>query len=387
MVADLPFSWSSFSPTRVEFGTGALGKVGALAAPLGQTACLVGSESSRRTGAFERCRASLEEAGILVSEHHLAITADPTVHQANELGRSLKSLGSDMVVAIGGGSVLDCAKAAAVLAAQGGLAEEHLSGEAGPATSSLSIVAVPTTAGTGAELSKGAILTWPERKLKGGMRGEALLPDVAVVDPLLTVTVSPTQTRYTGFDAFAHAVETYVSRRSTPITERFSAAAVTGVVANLPRVLAVPDDLAARSELSFHAMLMGYNLANSSTCLPHRLQYAVGAATETAHGLGLAALFPSWIRTTAAASPHRFANVAAWIGEGLGRTFADIEEGTETFMERIGLRPTLQDLGVTEDDLPAMASATTGSLDNDPWWSESAELEIILEGAMTEGIR
>jgi alcohol dehydrogenase class IV len=130
---------------------------------------------------------------------------------------------------------------------------------------------------------------------------------------------------------------------------------------------------------------MGYNLANSSTCLPHRLQYPIGARTGTAHGLGLAALFPSWIRTTRYAAPDRFAVVAGWIGEGLGRSVDDIDEALCLFMNRIDLRPELQALGVRQEDIPTLTAETTGSLENDPWWSDSADLEVILEGAMRKG--
>lgn len=374
--------WSSFSPTRVEFGTGTLNRAGELATVLGDSAMLVGSNSSRATGALARCRASLEEAGISTVEYTVSITSDPTVHEVNALARSLVAGGSDMVVAIGGGSVLDCAKAAAVLAAQGGSAEEHLLDEYGPATASLPVVAIPTTAGTGAELSKGAIVTWPERVIKSGLRGEALLPEIAIVDPSLTTTVPPLQTRYTGFDAFAHAVETYLSRRATPMTELFSAAAIPRIVGSLPRALEDPNDLDARTDLSFCAMLMGYNLANSSTCLPHRIQYPIGARTGTAHGLGLAALFPSWVHITRAASPDRFSVVAGWIGEGLGSPTNDIDEALALFMARIGLRPDLGNLGVRPGDVAKLAMETSGSLGNDPWWSDSADLEVILDGAM-----
>lgn len=379
--------WSSFSPTRVEFGSGAIDRAGELAAALGDSATLVGSVSSLATGSLARCRASLENAGISVVEYDASITPDPTVHEVNALARSLVASGSEMVVAIGGGSVLDCAKAAAVLAVEGGSAEEHLLDEYGPATASLPVVAIPTTAGTGAELSKGAIVTWPERGLKSGLRGEALLPDVAIVDPTLTMTVPSIQTRYTGFDAFAHAVETYLSRRSTPLTELFSAAAVPRIVANLPLALKDPNDVNARADLSFHAMLMGYNLANSSTCLPHRLQYPIGAHTGTAHGLGLAALFPSWVAVTRTASPDRFAVVAGWISDGLGIPVDDVDEALAIFMDRIDLRPDLADLGVRADDVSVLARETTGSLGNDPWWEDSADLEVILDGAMGRGAR
>jgi alcohol dehydrogenase class IV len=208
---------------------------------------------------------------------------------------------------------------------------------------------------------------------------------VAIVDPALTLTLSPIQTKYTGFDAFSHAVETFISRRATPLTELFSSQAVVGIVRSLPQALETPDGLDARTQLSFHSMLMGYNLANSSTCLPHRLQYPIGARTETAHGLGLAALFPAWVATTRDTSPMRFGTVTRWIGEGLGRPYEDIEEALAAFMDRIALQPDLDDLGVRREDLSQLATETRGSLDNDPWWNESYDLTVILKRALGKG--
>ena len=378
-----PSTFSSYCPTRISFGPGVFEQIGRLTAPLGATAYIVGSGTAHRSGWLHDAQRGLEEAGMSAWVHPSTIHPDPTIHQVDEVAAGSVRHGAEVIVAIGGGSTLDCAKAAAAVAPTGGRTEDLLTGSRS-IERALPVVAVPTTAGTGAELSKGAIVTWPAQRRKIGIRSEAIIPAVAIVDPELTLRLPATVTRHTGFDAFAHAVETFISRRATPMTARYSEHAVREITRTLPRVLAEPTDLDARAVMSFHAMSMGYNLANSSTCLPHRLQYPLGARTGTPHGAGLAALFPAWVEITATASPARFARVAGWIAEGMDDPGlrSDIVLAVGTFMGSIGLQPGLRDLGVEPDDLRDLAEATSGTLENDPWWTPNADLMLILERAM-----
>jgi alcohol dehydrogenase class IV len=245
-------------------------------------------------------------------------------------------------------------------------------------------VAVPTTAGTGAELSRAAILSWSDKGVKKGMRGEALFPSAAVVDPELTLTMSPEQTRVTGFDVFTHAVETYISRRASETTADLSRRAVVAVCRYLPQVLSQPDDTEARTQMSLHSMLMGYNLANASTCLPHRLQYPIGARTGVAHALCLAALYPAWLEVTMDASRERFQHIAEWMGEGLGdgSAGAGVRGQLQRFMERIGLQPLLSEMGVDEEMIPGLVASVQEDLSNDPWWEPGKDAGVILRKAL-----
>jgi alcohol dehydrogenase len=377
--------WGNYVPTRVVFGAGSLEELGKICASFGGSALLVTGGSALRSGVSERCVRLLRGARIEVRGYH-SVTPDPTVHQVNEIVTVLREGQFDMLVGVGGGSALDAAKAASVVAVQGGAAEDYLSGERGVGIGSLPVVAVPTTAGTGGELSSGAILTWPERCYKAGIRGSAVFPRAALVDPMLTMTLPAEQTRLSGFDALTHAVETYISRRATPITALLSRAAVKVVCRCLPRVLERPADISARTQLSLYSMLMGVNLANSSTCLPHRLQYPLGALTKTSHALGLAALYPAWLKTTYRRSRARFDRVGKWIAAGLGDEWGgatpDALRATEGFMRRIHLKPTLRDLGVHERMCTQLAMRVDGELRNDPWWREGADLASLYLSAL-----
>jgi alcohol dehydrogenase class IV len=385
LLSSLAGVFSAYLPTRVVFGDGSLERLGSECRPYGNSALLVTGASALNSGLAERCRSLLYAAHLEVGGYH-SISADPSVDQVDEIAALAERGAYQMIVAVGGGSVLDAAKAAGVVFAQGGRAAEYLSGERPVRSGSLPVIAVPTTAGTGGEVSKGAILTWPEKLLKAGIRGDAVFPRVAVVDPELTTTLSREQTRISGFDVFTHAVETYVSRQANPITSALSRIAVEGVCRALPRILEQPDDRAARRELSFYSMCMGYNLANSSTCLPHRLQYPLGAITRTPHALGLSALYPAWVEATYGASRERFDDVAGWIAAGLSIAPPSGEDRISTcvrlFRQRIGLEPTLADLGVDRALCARLASLVSGELGNDPWWREGADLASLYVAAL-----
>ena len=374
--------WKGVSPTKIIFGEGTLDQLGNVCAALGKSVLLVTSQSALKNGVVDRCRNLLEADGIRVEGYH-EVTADPTVHQVNAVMALALQHGSDVLVAIGGGSSMDTAKAASVVTAKGGQAEDYITRGKATEQGSLPVVALPTTAGTGAELSQGAIISYPEKDLKGSIRGPAVMPNVALVDPTLTLSLPRDQIKITGFDCFAHAAETYISRKATPITAMYSAYAIQAVAHYLPVALDDPENMSARTQLSFYSMLMGYNLSNASTCLPHRLQYPLGIKTKTAHALGLATLYPAWVHTTRAAAQNKFAEVARWLTVGLDvEPSEDILTVLRKFMQRIDLTPTISDLGADEAMCTQMAGMVQGGLANDPWWQEGADLAAIYRLAL-----
>jgi alcohol dehydrogenase class IV len=367
--------WKSQMPTQVLFGNGSLDKLGQICSEFGKDVLIICGGFVTKIDLLNRCFDLLSNENIQGYDY-VIIDTEPTIHQVNNIVKLINQNKFRVLVAIGGGSVLDAAKAAAVIAAQGGFAEEYLTNKRSISSSSLPVIAVPTTAGTGAELSKGAILTWPERQIKGGIRGNAVFSNVAIVDPTLTLSLSQEYIKITGFDVFAHAIETYISRKATPITTLFSHETVIAVCHFLPLAIKNPQDLYARTQLSFYSMLMGYNLANSSTCLPHRLQYPIGSLTNTPHALGLAAIYPTWIKTSYRASQRSFVDVVSWIAHGMNKSIPKIEEDItivkfiRDFMNEIELTPTLGDLGVDGDLCKKMTDMVSGNLENDPWWDE-----------------
>lgn len=299
---------------------------------------------------------------VVVFDH---ISANPRLSQVKEAVHIGKIKNVDCVVGFGGGSALDAAKAVAVGIGSDSAMESYLLDGKAPEANTLPIIAIPTTAGTGSELSKGAILTSPEHHIKTGIRGEYIFPKAAIVDPVYTWSVPKKVTMETGFDVLAHAIESFLAVKATPFSEMLSEKVINIVAENLPALYENADNRGAREAMSYASMLMGVNLANAGTCLPHRMQYAIGAATDTSHGAGLAAVYPSWIRHEYEVNSEKI----TWILSVLAnRTVADKETACmcmKSFLEKLKLDYTLGKLGINSEDIPGIAEAVTGNIAND----------------------
>ena len=208
------------------------------------------------------------------------ISANPKLSEVRKgilLGKQERT---DVIVGFGGGSAMDAAKAIAA-GVKSEVRIEDLFYQGGePGADTLPVIAIPTTAGTGSELSKAAIITDDVRKIKSGIRGRALYPFAAIVDSYFTESVPFQVTMETGFDVLAHAAESYISRSASPYTKMQSETAIQIVGKYLPRLAENLKDEKAREKMSFASMIMGINLGNASTCLPHRLQLIRIPVTE-----------------------------------------------------------------------------------------------------------
>lgn len=281
----------------------------------------------------------------------------------------------DVIVGFGGGSAMDAAKAiAAGVKFEGEIGALFYEGEE-PGKDTLPIIAIPTTAGTGSELSKAAILTDEVRMVKNGIRGEALYPLVAIVDSVFTETVPGKVTMETGFDVVAHAVESYVSRAASPYTRVQSETAVRIAGECLPQLAVSLENTEARERMSFASMLMGINLGNASTCLPHRLQYPLGARTDTSHGAGLAALFTAWVRCEYRYEHEKLEKMAELLTGQRVRGKKECAEIFYQFVKTLGLPVSLREMGIQKQQLSEMAEEVSGNIGNDP---ASQEEGIIL---------
>lgn len=290
----------------------------------------------------------------------------------------------DVIVGFGGGSAIDAAKAiAAGVRAKEGIEVFFYQGKE-PGADTLPVIAIPTTAGTGSELSKAAIITDEVKKIKTGIRGKALYPLAAIVDSCFTESVPFQTTMETGFDVLAHAVESYISKAASPYTTMQSETAIRIVGEYLPRLAECLSDAEAREKMSFASMIMGINLGNASTCLPHRLQYPIGAHTDTSHGAGLAALFTAWIRCEYKYSSEQIERILNLL---TGRDVLGENDCTETiyqFIRSIRLGASLQEIGVTKVQLPVMAKEVSGNIKNDPASQEEGIILKLYEMAWQE---
>lgn len=287
------------------------------------------------------------------------ITSEPNIEQINHLMKR-KTFNTDCIIGIGGGSYLDSAKALAIQ-------ERRLEDFDETTSKVLPIITIPTTAGTGAELTKSAIIK--QGNIKRGVRSEKLFPQLAIVDPILSDNLPLNLTLYTAFDAFTHAVETYVSKKSSGYTRLVSEKTVRDVLKYLPQAVREFKEIGkpcldTRIRLSYAAMLQGINLTNSSSCLPHRIQYAISAVSNASHAMTLASIYRSWLNISRP-------TIAGY----------DYKQLIE-FMDSLQINIKLSDIGVQEKDLEIILKNIEGALDNDPYFESLKQIRKILEESL-----
>lgn len=293
-----------------------------------------------------------------------------------------KKSGVNIIIGFGGGSAIDAAKAVAVGVGTEKHIEEFLFDGKEPGAETLPIIAIPTTAGTGSELSKGAIITSTERKVKAGIRGANILPSIAIVDSSYTVTVPEKISMETGFDVMAHAIESYVSTKANVFSEMLSEKAIQIVAKYLPTIKNDLHDIGAREQLSYASMIMGINLANVGTCLPHRMQYPIGGVTESSHAAGLVALYPSWIYHQYGVNETKINKVLQCMGLGYVENAEEAKEQFKYFMDSLGLNYTLKEIGISGENIDTLCEKVTGNLRND----ELANTQDIIKSIYLESL-
>jgi alcohol dehydrogenase class IV len=370
--------------TTITFGAGRRAQVGTVAAGFGTRAALLTGKRSFTSGPHAaELESSLREADVEVVARW-QVDGEPEIGAVMSAADTLREHGTEVVVAIGGGSVLDLAKAAAISARSVIDAEQLATGPRFDTPVGLPVVALPTTAGSGAEVSRGAIVMDPDTGRKHGIRGRGVAARAAIVDPELVVGCPPRVTARAGFDALAHAVETTVSRAASPATRMLALEAFPRLLDAVPRALAAPDDVSARGSASYAALLMGINLANSTTCLPHRMQYPLGSVARSEHATGVAAITPAWLARVMVHAPERLAAFAESVGSAARdetEAAAAVAKAALEFMERIDLQPRLRDLGIGREDLPRLASMVEGTLENDPGPTDPDALLALYEAS------
>ena len=351
-----------FNTTRsIAFGTGIsadlAGRAGKL---LGNSVFVVTDPGIRRLGLADPALASLQQVGISVTVFD-AVEADPsrdTLLAAVEAGRTAGVTG---VVGFGGGSSLDVAKLVALLLGSG----EDLDGAWGVANAKgprLPLVLVPTTAGTGSEVTPVSIMTVGDEKR--GVSSPVILPDLAVLDPQLTLGLPASITAATGVDAMVHAIEAYTSRsaNNNPLSKMLARQALQLLGANIEKAVFEGTDIEARGAMLLGSMLAGQAFANSPVAAVHALAYPIGGTFHVPHGLSNALVLPHVLRFNAPDAADLYAEIAADVFPALsreegvqGRCAAFIEELASLSL-RLGMQTTLREVGIAESDLPKLAA-------------------------------
>ena len=364
-------SFDFHNPTRVVFGPGRLMELGGEVAALGARALLVtGKGHVRRSGTHDRAARSLAEAGVHCVELS-GVDPNPRLESVIKGAALIKEHDLEVVVALGGGSVMDAAKVMAAAPLYEGDPWEMIlrgPGQQRPPQRALPIVTVPTLAATGSEMNGGAVISRPETREKSFVIAPCLFPTVAVVDPELTLSVPAAQTVNGCVDMISHVTETYFNCPDrAPLQDRMREGVVLTAMELTPGLLQRGDDLDARAIFQWASIvaLNGWARAGAGGPYPvHAMEHVVSAHHDIAHGAGLAILTPAWMKVSAPHNTGRFVQFAERIfglqAEGpddLDAALAGIA-AFEDFLGRIGAPARLSQVGISDPDLERMAADT-----------------------------
>jgi alcohol dehydrogenase class IV len=365
------------------FGEGVVRDVQAATAAFGKRALLVTGATGERA---EPLRRSLETAGVACVT--LRVAGEPTIELIRSAPRDC-----EMVIALGGGSVLDAGKAMAAMIANPGDPLDYLEvvgrGLALPAEAA-PCIAIPTTAGTGSEVTRNAVLASPEHRVKASMRSASMLPRLAVIDPELTYGLPRAITASTGLDALTQLIEPYVSVRANPMTDALCVEGIRSAARALPRVWDDGSDRSARAEMSWASVLGGMALANAGLGAVHGFAAPVGGMFPAPHGAICAAVLPHAldvniraIRSRAPEKLARFDEVARLL---TGKPYASASDAASWIAELVRKLeiPPLRTYGITEADVPVLSekAAKASSMKGNPIVLTGEELEEIISRAM-----
>ncbi|RDV84056.1 iron-containing alcohol dehydrogenase family protein [Ammonifex thiophilus] len=371
-----------YLPARVLFGPGSTYRLGEEAQRFGNKVLLVtGRRSLKESGNFERVTMPFVAAKLEFALYD-RIPPEPTLETVEDLRHFLREEKCDVVVAVGGGSVLDTVKAAAGLFYEEGTVKEYFYGRE-ITKPKFPWIAVPTTAGSGSEATTNAVLKDPEVPKKQSLRHPFWLPDVAVVDPILTMSLPRELTARTGLDALTHAVEAYTCRFTNPFSDAVSREAVRLIVQNIYTAYAVPRNRDARERMMQGSFLAGMAIQSAGVGAVHALAHVLGARYNLPHGLACGMLLPHVMSFNLPLVEDKYAQLA--VAAGIVPPATPAPQAAERFVgyvrlltAKLGLPTRLREVGVKEEDLPSIVeeALTAGSMARNP---RRASREDLLE--------
>ncbi|TQR15587.1 iron-containing alcohol dehydrogenase [Psychrobacillus soli] len=295
-------------PSTILYGVGSVKKVGKQANKLGKKALIISDSIMNKLGYVEECQQQLNESGLSY-ETYLNVDSEPTnIHVKEAMAICSEGL-CDHIVAIGGGSCIDTAKAVSVLMTNGGTMTDYFGTGKKITQKPLPVIAIPTTAGTGSEVTKVTVITDTETNVKMMLADASLLPAVAIVDPNLTVSCPKSVTAATGVDALCHAIEAYISRKAHPVTDALALTAIDHIMRSIRIAYEDGTNMDARGEMALGSMLAGAAFSNSSVTLVHGMSRPIGALFHAPHGISNAMLLPAVLEFTMEASIERLAQI------------------------------------------------------------------------------
>ncbi|SIS13493.1 Alcohol dehydrogenase, class IV [Peribacillus simplex] len=369
-------------------GTGSIAQIGEQAKKLNATKVIIITDKIiRQTGLLSKVTEPLAALGFkadIIDD----VVPEPPFENLEQMVTHMEGKGYDLLIGVGGGSALDITKVLSVMLTNKGNVRDMVGIEK-IENPGVPTILVPTTSGTGSEVTYNAIFTDTRDMVKKGIVSPYLLPKVAIVDAELTLTLPPAVTAATGMDALVHAVESYTAIRADELTDGIALQAIKLISRSLRKAVYNGKDLKAREDMAMGSLLAGISLGNAGVGAVHALAYPLGGKFKVPHGVANSLLLPFVMKYNAVADLEKFSEVAKAMGEnveGLSlREAADrAVQALAQLSEDVGIPASLKDVGVTPSDIPALAeeaSKVDRLLNNNPRWLTVKEIQKIYEEA------
>lgn len=376
------------SPTRIISGLGAKVRAGQEARDAGGTKALIVTDIGvLNAGLVDEVIDSLRKAGLGVVIYD-KVETNPVLSMVDEGHQLYRSEGCDILVAVGGGSSIDLAKAIGVLTNNPGPLVQYEGADKIPHPISY-LIAIPTAAGTGAEVTFSALITDPDRHYKISIRSFYLAPRVAILDPGMLKTLPSHIAAMTGMDTLTHAIEAYVSTSASPITDLLAFEAINISAASLERFVADPSNPSAASLMQLACAYAGMAFANARLGNVHAMAHPLGGHFNLHHGLACAILLPRVIDFNLNSSPHKYAKIARAMGQQVDEDLSlesakSASQAIYSLLETLNLPTKLGELGVTTDKIPVIArdAVTTGIHGTNPRLTDFGDFVRLYEACM-----
>lgn len=362
-------------PGKIIYGRDSFSQVGIQAAQLGAKVLIISDPIMVKVGNVALCETYVAEQGLAYATY-TGIETEPTDIHVEEALAVCQQEGCDVIVAVGGGSCIDTAKAVACMATNEGYIGDYMGGQKPFSAKPLPLIACPTTAGTGSEVTKVTVIINTKTQVKMMISQPELLPVVAIVDPILTLSCPPAVTAATGIDALCHAVEAYLSRKSQPVTDMLALKAMELIIRHLLRSYQDGQDMEAREKVALGSMLAGAAFSNASVTLVHGMSRPIGALFHVPHGISNAMLLPVVLEYTKESAIEKLASIGHMLHpEWKSQSVSEAAENTIVEMKQLCKRlhiPNLKKWGIDKEAfeaaLPKMAAdaLASGSPANNP---------------------
>ncbi len=375
-----------FTPTRLIVGQGRFRELGEHASGLGKRAVVVSSASAESQGVVDQAVKFLTAVDIY-PEPYIKPPGEPTVEMTDAAADLARMAKCDMVVSIGGGSVIDLGKAVAGLVNNGGSVKDYLEGVGAgqtPDRVALPQIAVPTTAGTGAEVTRNAVISSKQEQFKKSFRSPTLYPRAAIVDAELTVSLPPQATAYSGMDAITQLVESILTKRANPVTDALALYGLEKAMGAIRRVVSDGGDLAAREDMLLASTLSGITLANAGLGLAHGFASGLGAMYDAPHGKICAIMLPFALRYNRCACFPKMVEISKRIVQDDSLPVNEIVDRAVSVIDGLnkefGIPANLAEWNIPDKDLPLLARKSMGnSMGGNPSPVTESIAEVLLK--------